>query len=203
MEPEVSSEEKLLKLIRKKNASAGPKKVFDRKKNEKPVSSIAGKANFDAAKFINGMLLLIVLAVGMYIVWHGAQSGLNKNDLILEEVAAVPEVETETPVEAKPLSYYEEIVAQRDIFNTSFQKTAPTTGPQTTTQTVQPVNPLQNVTLVGVVMDDEPQAIIHNQNTNETFFLKKGESTDGVVVENIVEEKVTVQFQGESIDLTL
>ena len=116
----------------------------------------------------------------------------------------MPEAEpVPVPPAARPISYYEEIVAQRDIFNTSFQKTVPAAGPQATAQAVQPVNPLQNLTLVGVVLDEEPQAIIHNQSTRETLFLKKGDSVDGVVIEGVREEKVTVLFQGQSIDLIL
>lgn len=196
MEPEVSSEEKLLKLIRKKNPSRGPE--------AKTARSVHGKADFDAAKFINGMLLLIVVVSGAYIVWYGVQTNfLNKNSLVLEETTAVTEAEPLAgPSEGKPLSHYEEIVAQRDIFNTSFQKTVPAAGPQAV-QSAQQVNPLQNLTLVGVVMDEEPQAIIYNQSTHETLFLKKGESVDEVLIEGIQEEKVSVVSQGQTIDLTL
>lgn len=59
------------------------------------------------------------------------------------------------------------------------------------------------VGLVGIITGDNPQAIIEDKKAQKTYYLNKGQSFDGYVVEEILEGKVTLDYEGKKISLFL
>lgn len=57
--------------------------------------------------------------------------------------------------------------------------------------------------LVGIITGEEPQVIIENKKTLKTYYLNKGQSFDGYVVEEISEGKVVLEYSGKRISLFL
>ncbi|MFA5143374.1 MAG: hypothetical protein WC522_04305 [Candidatus Omnitrophota bacterium] len=57
--------------------------------------------------------------------------------------------------------------------------------------------------LVGIIAGDNPQAIIEDKKAQKTYYLNKGQSFDGYVVEEISENKVTLDCEGKKIALFL
>ena len=61
----------------------------------------------------------------------------------------------------------------------------------------------EQVGLVGIVAGDNPQAIIEDKKAQKTYYLNKGQSFNGYVVEEILENKVVLDYEGKKISLFL
>ncbi len=62
---------------------------------------------------------------------------------------------------------------------------------------------LQDLNLLGVITGDDNQAIIEDKKTKRTFFLYKGDNFREFKVDDIKEGSVTLDYQGERIDLKM
>ena len=62
---------------------------------------------------------------------------------------------------------------------------------------------LQDFNLLGVITGDDNQAIIEDKKTKRTFFLYKGDSFREFKVYDIREGSVTLDYQGERIELKM
>lgn len=85
----------------------------------------------------------------------------------------------------------------RNIFKPAAQKNV-----ETKQDTAQ--NSLQDYKLVGISIDpgqEESYAMIENVKTKTTFFLKKGESLEGMELVSIREDKLLVKTQGQIVEL--
>ena len=63
---------------------------------------------------------------------------------------------------------------------------------------------LQNYKLVGISIDPDPSgssAMIENVKTNVTFFLHKGETLDGMELVDILDEKLILRVQGQTVEM--
>jgi len=60
------------------------------------------------------------------------------------------------------------------------------------------------LTLVGVVSNNgEPQAAISNKKTNEVLYLSAGQQIGEITVTSIQENRATLSYHGETMDLSL
>lgn len=57
--------------------------------------------------------------------------------------------------------------------------------------------------LVGIIAGDSPQAVIEDKKANKTYYLYKGASFNGTVVEDIGSGKVILDCKGERVSLVL
>lgn len=55
--------------------------------------------------------------------------------------------------------------------------------------------------LVGILLSPEPQAMVEDRRTNETFFLKEGDIVNKLEIQEILSDRVILNYQGESIEL--
>ena len=85
------------------------------------------------------------------------------------------------------ISFYEEIVSKKPVFRVLAQDAAPTNLPGTLSQ-----DAFEGLVLVGILPGASPQAILENTKTQRTFYLSSGESSDGVQVEEIGGDSVTL-----------
>jgi hypothetical protein len=110
-------------------------------------------------------------------------------------------VKEEVP-SAKPFSEYTSILNQRDIFASPFQLAS---GPQTTMSALVAAAPsvdlAQNYKVVGIMMDDYPEAVIEDIRNQQTLFLSKGDPLEGGTLEDIQEGKVIVSFNNQRLEL--
>ena len=99
----------------------------------------------------------------------------------------------------KPYSYYGEDIEKRDIFRPSFQAVSreTTVGGETLKEFRKDLN------LLGIVTGKNPQAIIEDKKEGKTHFVNKGDSIGVLRVEEIREDRVILNYQGEQLDLTL
>ena len=54
----------------------------------------------------------------------------------------------------------------------------------------------ERIGLVGIITGDKPQAIIEDKKAQKTYYMSKGQSFDGYVVEEIYDDKVIINYEG-------
>jgi len=60
------------------------------------------------------------------------------------------------------------------------------------------------LTLMGIVSGNPSQAIIEDAQTKKTFFVSKGQAvSDGAVLDQVLDNRVILDLDGEKIELTL
>ncbi len=60
---------------------------------------------------------------------------------------------------------------------------------------------LEDLSLVGISWDKEPQAMIESKEAEQTYFLKKGEFLNNLKIERIYRNKVILSYEGEEAEL--
>ena len=201
----MTSEEKLLKLIRQKKPSqpqdAAPKGDPLKKKVFSPALSVSDDKRFDVLALFNKLLILICLAV---VVYSGLRysSLLNKGKAIQpfpkDKVSVKMEEQKMVWPEAKPFDYFQEKIGQRNLFYNPWEK------PSQVNPMDQQVNSnfTSQLKLVGIVLDADPKAIIEDLASQQTFFLSKGDNVNNAVVQDILEDKVILIYNNQVVELT-
>jgi len=64
-----------------------------------------------------------------------------------------------------------------------------------------PLGVLENFKLVGIAWGSIPEAMIREVKEGRTFFLKEGEKIRGVVVKEILKDRVIVEHEGQTKEL--
>lgn len=57
--------------------------------------------------------------------------------------------------------------------------------------------------LLGIAAGENPQVIIQNKKTNQTYFLYEGQSQDNLKVEEISGNRVKLNYEGEAFERSL
>ena len=172
-------EEKLLKLIRKVRSGvpSGEKKksVFE--------GTSADKENH-LFKLLEKTLAAVIAVLALYIGYVFFFTGQDPRAIVKETEKSLKAEDFEKIVvaEPKPSSYYTMPVQQRNIFGNS------SSIPVVDAASVPELT--RNLKLVGIILDNTPEAIIEDTEGKQTFFLKKGESFKGAMIEEIQEKKV-------------
>jgi len=196
MNEHISPEEKLLKLIRKKDRSPVVPTAAGRKS-----SSFAGASDDKGGRgfftFLEKFFIFICFILFLYI---GYEFLFTEKDLkvILEEKGALLEggdFEKIAVAEPKPYTYYTLPTVERNIFQ------APYANPKGAAPVSNVPELTKNLKLVGVVLDRDSQAVIEDAEGQQTFFLKKGEQVRGAIVDEIKESKVILLFGGQRVEL--
>ena len=206
MNQAVPPEEKLLKLIRKKQKDSSSVKETEavtqklpsnfNKSEQKEIPKISF---FKAA---NILLLIVMVSLSGYIIVnyflkgndYGAIEGINVNKSIEEKKEIVPIPLAET----KPSSFYEQKIEQKDIFQLPWEQPQVNTD---NTVTQQDVSLYDQIRLIGILLDKDPKAIIEDLKANQTVFMSKGEKIGEAVLEDIQADKVIFTYKNQRIEL--
>lgn len=212
-------EEELLSLIEGDNSSD----AFDTRLRRRKKSSLLSIFNFkkhwslftiffDAflakikkglrepnVKVVNKFLIfLAVLLVGYltfdFIVWQQDTDKVKKDlDLLGQEVFF-----QEEDSKARPFLYYLEMVQRRNVFapiGLGKDKEEIKKAKETL------IKMSDNFKLVGISWGQEPQAMVEDSKSQKVYFLKTGDNIGGFKVKDILENKVILSYQGETIEL--
>jgi len=109
-------------------------------------------------------------------------------------------VKEEKTVEGKPFSYYDDIIKKRSLFK-GIALPQEKKNKKTLSQTASEL--LANYSLKGILSEDSPQAIIEDKKTKQTFFLNKGDSLGEFLIEEINEGKITLDLEGQKVEMSL
>jgi len=204
----MTSEERLLNLIRKKNQAspnAEAKKETEGPKKEQSTNNPKPEFRFDILKVLNRIFLVLSLLILGYILMKYA-GGQDRKEISLEdrEETKKEEKKGEKIVladkilkESKPFALYQTKLEQRDLFHSPWDKPKEAASDAVTVNAELP----KQLKLIGIVLDEDPKAIIEDTQTRETVFLSVGESISGAVIEEIKEGKVILRLNEEKVEL--
>lgn len=221
MKEDLPAEERLLRLIREQDKqeketkkvpvfpeAASPKttQTPDLKKmiaKKESFSKSSSLSTFFSLKFFNFLLLIIAVGLTGYLGWEIFSLLKEEKNISLlgSRPAKIILAEDEKKIEegySKPYSYYSEEIGKKELFKSSVLH-----GQETQVVAVTPtINDMSaNLTLLGIVLDEQPQAIIEDSKAKKSYFLYKGDKIGEVKVEDIQESKVVLTYQGEKIEL--
>ncbi len=111
----------------------------------------------------------------------------------------------ETFKQNKPFSYYEAGFNSKDIFQgirrdkSSHKPQRPKVKPIVVDTTVEDFK--RNYKVMGVLLDESPQALIKDVRSKETLFLSIGEKIEKAVLKDIFESKIILEYNDQLIEL--
>jgi hypothetical protein len=214
MKDSLSPEEKLLKLIRGEKKQKAPPSVTAREgisvkqaipapiDDQPPVKGFVPKVTAVRPKSfplypligIAGTLSFIFLiAAFLYPVM-----GLGKIRLpeVVKEEGAL--LSSEAGPQVEPLETYLEGLKARQIFAAATASEATAVSPVAVKNTL---DLFKDITLVGIISSDPPQAVIEDKKTQKTYYLSRGQSLGDLKVDDIQEGKVVLDYLGTEYEL--
>ena len=207
----LSPEERLLQLIRRRPKKEEPPSPVSaqpvshlpkvHRKLQIPVGngkvlSIFKKVNrvLGIALAVLGAIFCVTFVIGK--VFPGASGSLKGQSL--ETLKTLGRTSPSEENSRKPYSYYAEEIEKRNIFGPSlYTETGQAPGEPALKESVKDLN------LLGIVTGKTPQAIIEDKKEGKTFFVNKGDAIGLLRVEEILEDKVVLNYRGERVDLVL
>ena len=209
MKKDASSEEKLLNLIRKKNP-ADKKEDKSKAPKANPAAWVAQSSSLALSGFRKNFmrgLLLVCMGLTCYIasrvIFKSAE-----NDILpapAQEATDTPVSSDNSLLQAKPFSVYAQTLSERDIFASPFQKPLVDTPAAASSEPAPAPTPTfdlsQNYKLVGIILDNDPQAVIEDIRNQRTLFLSKGDQLEGGVLDEISDGRVVFLFNNQRIEM--
>lgn len=113
-------------------------------------------------------------------------------DSLLQERVLVPEV--------KPLGFYQDLLSQRSIFNFKQIVAAPTHVVDGLTPQVDN-NFSSRYIVQGIVVDENPQAIIKDTQNAKTYFIHRNEKLEGATLMDIEGNQLIFNRSGKMLKL--
>lgn len=163
-------------------------------------------------KLINGILQICIFVLAIYLGVNLVVSIMNLNKIpeLSQDVAASIELGSPQKISLlKNSVYYLEKARSRDIFKFGrfFEKAVEEVAEEVLPPEEIELMPskLEQVeakfSLVGIAWSEDPDAMIEDINTKKIYFLKRGETLDGMQIQAILRDRVVLSFEGEEIEL--
>lgn len=205
MSDNILPEEKLLRLIRgnKNNGMAVNKADKETAVDLKTTPKFYSPYLFQRLALIfNLRIILWVLfiaacfysAIAFIYPWIGLQ-GVKFSQVTPEEIS---KFDNTTVKNVAPSEFYLEGIGNRRIFASPAKQEIykePLKG--------APQDLLKDISLLGIVSGESPQAIIEDKKTQKTYYLNKGQFIGELQITDIKEGKIILDFNGQSFELNL
>ena len=155
-------------------------------------------------KILNRILLiLIILSLGYNVVQFFLPA--QKAELVIAQALEAKDefINGITLAQNKPFAENENILEPRDIFRPAWIKEETFAG-GTASQVPNlssSVEVLEELKLVGIVLDKIPQAIIEDRQTRQTFFLHPGDTIKGAKISAIQAGRVNLNLGDQTLEL--
>ena len=208
-EDSLTSEEKLLRLIRKKNKSSAPP-LPSQERNTTISPDLADQAQ-TAGKPMDfltlsirvlavtaGIILIFVLNNFVLLRTKPALTQAPSSATQIVKDTSLKEGELSAPAfDVRPFDSYKQMMEGRDVFQSPWERpvqAAPVSGASAAELTKQ-------LKLVGILLDKDPKAVVEDLGTHQTFFVSPGERIGNAVVQEIRQDKVILIFGQEKVEL--
>lgn len=150
---------------------------------------------------LNTILVIILGCLLLYFVYDLGHTLLSKKTevrILAEDEHKTPKVtEGKAALEVKPYSFYSSSVGGRNIFMPQeLEVESITAGP-----VLEEVR--ANLSLIGVIAGDRPQAIIEDKKSGKSYFLYKGGTIGQAKVVDILQDTVIMEYNGQRFELVL
>ncbi len=213
-EDSLTSEEKLLRLIRKKDkateassksfqgnqATVSPDPPEEAQKSGKPMDVLALSIRVLA---VTACIILIFLLNKYALLRTKPPEGQAVSPPMYADENISPSVKEEeegvpvAAIEVRPFDIYKPAMEGRDIFQSPWEKPAR----EVSTPNVSAAELAKQLKLVGILLDKDPKAIVEDIGTHQTFFVSPGEQIGNAVVGEIRSDKVILIFGQEKVEL--
>ena len=206
MAKNISAEEKLLRLIRGKSHKTGSNEMessSSRQINKSAIASLA-KIKLKGLKFNQGVVnrILIGLSV-LFLLFLISQIVMASRPTISKPRTFKDTLALDTDKSLiSDISYKDFIkdLKKRQLFSASF-------GSANDKQKVdmrEIKDLIKDITLVGIISKgNRLVAVIEDKQVNKTYFLSEGENMGELLISHIESGKVTLEYDGQAIDLYL
>ena len=201
MPEEPTPEERLLKLIRRKDTAAGGI-ALAKKGSLTPFGPFLKMFSIDVFSFLEKLLMLACVVLTVLIAYEFVFDKKDVREVLQQKQSGTEEIFHGVAIsQPKPYAVYQEQVAKRDIFQSPLFQGAKTdnTNPSLAVSSVPELT--KNLKLVGIILDKISEAIIEDVDAGQTFFLKKGEQIRGATVDDIKENTVILLYKDERVEL--
>ncbi|MBU4375972.1 MAG: hypothetical protein KKD29_00675 [Candidatus Omnitrophica bacterium] len=218
MKKDFSPEEKLLRLIKgsaRKDAERekmdirsamaynGTAATSSYKGNGRSAQKSASMAlAFDikaiSTKNVNPVLVIILIGLLIYFLVDMIYNPYRGKEDKVESAVARETLEVKEKADSsQPYSYYTPGIDDRNIFM-----------PQESDTPAMPAGPSveeigANLSLIGIIAGDKPQAIIEDKKAGKSYFLYKGGSAGQAKIVEIMEDRVLMEYRDETFELVL
>lgn len=225
MAGDISPEERLLRLIRSKKPQPVPEEEerATTLKQESPIPLAVTDTGTpfkkglrwancrpslklaDILRFENLNLALVFLLIGVVI--YSIPIFLKKPRNVIEDLEEriKPAKKSLNPEEREfktpPLSYFVQEVNSRNIFSPIAKEDAKPETPVDEGPKMEDIK--EQLSLLGVIGGDKPQAIIEDKKMQKTYFLNKGGIFDQVQVKDILDNKVILIYKDQEFELII
>ena len=158
----------------------------------------------ETMKALSRALAIASFGAAIFLLWecffHSAEKDFGKMMTQMQNSASSVRVSHPAPAKTKDLSSYEALVSEKSLFQISSGR-----GTAVVAASGQnaPPNSFQDIALVGLLPGDVPQAILENQKTQKTYYLSPYQSSEGIAVDEIRGQSVTISSGDEKKTLTL
>ncbi len=199
MKNNISPEEKLLKLIKRDNGKTAEK---GRKKFDLNLKSLNGSGLVIARRFLRPearkIIILAFFVSSLYFVFTIISPYITFRKVRLSVAQEQAPRGANPQDEAKPFESYLEGIRGREIF----KRAAIVADAEQPLANLEE-NMLKDIALIGVISDENPQAILENKKAQKTFYLRKGQMIEDFKVYDIEEGRVILEREGQMYELNL
>lgn len=213
MPEDFSPEEKLLKLIRgekKQKDKPAAERIEPPKISPEPPVKLQGAGQMVGGKMgyfkvINSALVAVLVIIIVFFIFDIIISKLKPPSMVQgehrQQQAAPPAAEDISHQQtAAPFSTYAD-VGNRELFKPLRSDIQERAVSQRTSESAQ--DKLKDLSLIGIIAGEKPQAVIEDKKIQKTYFLYKGQAVNQLTVEDILEDRVILDFYGERLELVL
>jgi len=155
-------------------------------------------------KSVNKYLMALLGILTVYLIYDisfvkpykNVRTLIGKKGSVKEDT--VNEIKKEIPSNIKDYSYYLNEISGKQIFGQ-----IASSGESTSAVAAVSDDTTDNFALAGIVAGKSPQAIVQNKKNEKIYYLNKGDSLDGYIVEEISKNKVILDHEGKKTTLFL
>lgn len=205
MKENITPEEKLLRLIRGKKTPVPTETkstVSPQPQYAKPLLKTKLPAIFPKyVSFLSPRKIIVILFIVacLYLLFSLLYPWIFFRKIKLPNVTQekIDLSEMETKIGTKPYEYYLEATRNRSIFASPSSEQA--TSPLSSINT----DLMKDINLVGIILGENPQAVIEDKKTAKTYYVIKGQFIGEFQVEDIQEGKIIINYRGQKFELYL
>lgn len=125
--------------------------------------------------------------------WFGLKN--IKMPQIVKQTAA--DISLQGQAEKKPITFYQTTMTEKHIFASSGQAEADKP------LGIASGDMVKDFSLVGIISGANPQAIVEDKKSQKTYYVNKGQAVGEFQVEDILEGKIILNYNGQRYELYL
>lgn len=150
--------------------------------------------------FLNRILVLTSFFLLFLLVLEFAR-GTPQPNLLLTKEDQKRETKNVSFRRSKPMSHYSREIGKKELFQLNPGFGTPLALEKSEASNIRLVKLAENLVLLGITIDHEPQAVIENQKDKKTYFLRVGDFIGQIKVEAILRGKVVLGYEDERLEL--